>query len=103
MTEQADKAEPGEVEGEVCTGLQLAEGEDAVVAKGCMFLWAVQHLASRQTGPGEGTNARERFGALLQDYRAAMHACLKKRLSLNSAGHRGAGAPLAPRYAGVQA
>lgn len=49
MTEQADKAEPGEVEGEVCTGLQLAEGEDAVVAKGCMFLWAVQHLASRQT------------------------------------------------------
>lgn len=74
MTEEADEAENGEVAQEVCTGLQLAEGEDGVLAKGCMFLWAVQHLASRQI---ERTKCKRALGALLQEYKTVMHARLK--------------------------
>lgn len=78
MTEEADEAENGEVAQEVCTGLQLAEGEDGVLAKGCMFLWAVQHLASRQIERTRtGHKGKRALGALLQEYKTVMHARLK--------------------------
>lgn len=83
MTEQADEAETGEVAQEVCTGLQLAEGEDGVLAKSCMFLWAVQHSAIRQTERTRtGHKGKRALGALLQEYKAVMHARLKKDCEL---------------------